>query len=69
MKKIQLHMDMCSWKRQQHCHSLLRQSWTFIFVTTLKLNKGFPGDVVVKNPPANAGDTSLIVSFWVGKIL
>ena len=28
-----------------------------MFVTTLKLNKGFPGGVVVKNPPANAGDT------------
>ena len=25
-----------------------------------KFNKGFPGGAVVKNPPANAGDTGLI---------
>ena len=26
----------------------------------LKMWKGFPGDSVVKNPPANAGDMGLI---------
>ena len=38
-----------------------------MFVTPLKLNKGVPGGVVVKNPPANAGDTG-DTSSWVGKI-
>ena len=28
--------------------------------TTLSRVVGFPGDTVVKNPPANAGDTGLI---------
>ena len=26
---------------------------------TEKVNRGFPGGTVVKNPPANAGDTGL----------
>ena len=28
-----------------------------VFGTLRSTNKGFPGDTVVKNPPANAGDT------------
>ena len=28
-----------------------------------KINGGFPGGPVVKNPPANAGDTDLIPGF------
>ena len=31
-----------------------------VLVLLLLLTKGFPGDSVVKNPPANAGDTSSI---------
>ena len=30
---------------------------------------GFPGALVVKNPPANAGDVRDALDFWVGKIL
>ena len=28
-----------------------------IFLYTIKLNRGFPGGSVIKNPPANARDT------------
>jgi len=30
---------------------------------------GFPGGTVVKNSPANAGDTDMGFNPWVGKIL
>ena len=34
------------------------QSWTYQYELVFAL--GFPGALVVKNPPANAGDTGLI---------
>ena len=39
--------------------SVFNRKQTNIF-TTMDLTMGFPGDSVVKNPPANAGDTGLI---------
>ena len=36
------------------------QPWSATFVNCLRIKKrerGFPGGAVVKNPPANAGDT------------
>ena len=32
----------------------------FMGTQAIKLNQGFPGGAVVKNPPANAGDTGSI---------
>ena len=39
--------------------SVFNRKQTNIF-TSMDLTMGFPGDSVVKNPPANAGDTGLI---------
>ena len=39
--------------------SVVNRKQTNIF-TSMDLIMGFPGDSVVKNPPANAGDTGLI---------
>ena len=44
------------WKPMGIWHSLL---FTYIF-SPLKVREGFPGGSVVKNPPANAGDTGSI---------
>ena len=46
--------------RHQTIHSnVLQVSVTYILVSASKRNKilGFPGGAVVKNPPANSGDT------------
>ena len=38
------------------------------FYAKLKKPGGFPGDAVVKNPPAIAGDTGTQLEPWIGKI-
>ena len=44
---------MISHKRKE----LIKEECIYMYV---KLNQGFPGGSVVKNPPANAGDTGSV---------
>ena len=58
----ELVMDREAWRAAIHG---VAKSWTRLSNwTELNWSPGFPGGPLVKNPPGNAGDTSLIPGLW-----
>ena len=52
----------------QYLDFSLSLSLSFFFFFALGVFGEFPGGAIVKNPPANAGDTRDSFNPWVGKI-